>query len=323
MPDLSKSPDYPTFTDIGGETTLIRRYLDPSNPAWSAFNCSVLKSNEGEYWLAFRSSNYQLRTDGNTILTAESKIRNEMYLVRLIPETWQFDEPTLRKVDITRLRSGVTRNIEDPRLFWDGTNYCISATFLERDVPVARLCKVTLKSLEDPEALDLEVYPSRANTIEKNWMPKIRVENDPSEPIDFLYRSGVVFVDGEFIDIPTHPSTLQYRGGTQLLPLEDGTSIGLIHHLYYLSYPIFNPTTFASKQSMRQYTHRFVLYNQKHEIIKVSKKFLFLSEGIEFAAGIAEHNDNFIVSFGRSDIASYMATINKQKVFDMLEDING
>jgi hypothetical protein len=323
MPDLSESLDYPTFSDIGGETRLIRRYADPSDERWSAFNCSVLKSNEGEYWLAFRSSNYKLRSDGNTILTAESKIRNEMYLVRLIPETWQFDEPTLRKVDIRGLRSGVKRNIEDPRLFWDGTNYCISATFLEQDVPVARLCKVTLKSLEDPEALKLEIYPSPERKIEKNWMPKTKVIKDPSKPIDFIYRSGVVFVDGEFIDVPTHPSTLQYRGGSQLLPLGDGTSIATIHHLYYLSYPIFNPTTFSPKQSMRHYTHRFVLYNSNNEIIKVSKKFIFLAEGIEFAAGIAEHNDNFIVSFGRSDIASYMATISKQKVFDMLEDVNG
>jgi hypothetical protein len=84
-----------------------------------------------------------------------------------------------------------------------------------------------------------------------------------------------------------------------------------------------NPSTFAPYQSIRHYTHRFVKYNQNYEITHASPKFVFVDNGIEFAAGLTEKDKQYVISLGRSDIATFIATIDKQKVLDMLEEING
>jgi hypothetical protein len=55
----------------------------------------------------------------------------------------------------------------------------------------------------------------------------------------------------------------------------------------------------------------------------MSPRFLFLDNGIEFAAGLTEKDDQYVITLGRSDIASFVAIIDKQKVFDMLEEVDG
>ena len=311
---------YPTITDLGGEITQVRRFINLNDKGWSAFNPSIMLSNEGEYWLAVRSSNYALLTSGSMVLTAENKIRNKLYLVRLDPDTWQFDESTLKEVDIKGLRAGIVRNIEDPRLFWDGQNYCISATFLEIDCPSPRMCKVTLKSLESAEAIKLEIYPSFTGKMEKNWMPIHRVGSQKDAEVDFIYKSDFVFSSGKITPVPAPKVARYFRGGTQVIPVGDGTSIALTHELYYRKLPILNQTNFAPYQSFRHYTHNFVLFNSNFEIVKVSKSFVFAKEGIEFASGIAEHNKNYVISFARSDLASFVVTIDKKIALSLLED---
>lgn len=273
--------------------------------------------------MAIRSSNYVLLTNGSPVLTTENKIRNKMFLVRLKADTWEFDEDTLKEVDITGLRSGVKRNIEDPRLFWDGEHYCISATFLEVDCPTARVCKVTLESLESAKPIDLEIYPSMTGRIEKNWMPVHKVGSQKDSKLDFLYSSGKTFSGGVFDVFDTPKVSNPFRGGTQIIPVDDKTSIGIIHELYYKRIAVMNPATFAPIQSHRCYTHRFVTYDQDLKITGISPKFVFISEGIEFASGITEHDSDYVISFGRADRATFIATIDKQKVLDLMEEVNG
>lgn len=296
-------------------------YLD--QPEWSAFNPSIMLSNEDEYWMAFRSSNYVLLTTGSPALTAEKKIRNEMYLVRLNPDTWEFDESTLKKVDIRGLKPTVVRNIEDPRMFWDGQNYCISATFLEIDCPSARMCKVTLESLESAKPINIEIYRSASGKIEKNWMPIHKVSHQSDATVEFIHKSDQLFLNNTFLPIPAPAVSRPFRGGSQVIPIDEESSISIIHELYYKKAPIMNPSTFAPYQSFRHYTHRFVKYNKNYEITHVSPKFVFIKEGIEFASGITEKQSTYVISFGRSDRASFIATIDKKIVFSMLEEVNG
>ena len=308
--------DYPKLSDFGAENHLVRRTIREDDKAWSAFNPSIMLSNEGEYWMAVRSSNYVLMSNGHASLTAEQKIRNKIYLVRLDPETWQFDDNTLKEVDTKRLRSDIIRNIEDPRLFWDGENYCITATFLEKTVPVARLCKIRLESLESANPLDIEIFPSPAGQVEKNWMPIVGTK-------DFIYKSDSVIKDGTLVEVEAPEVSKLFRGGSQILRIDAESSLGIIHQLHYKIYGAMSPSTFGALQSIRQYTHRFVRYNNNYEITHVSPKFVFLEDGIEFAAGLTEHNGKYVLSLGRSDRYSFIVTINKQKVLDMLEEVDG
>lgn len=308
--------DYPTFKEIGGEVSLTRRYIDTENKAWSAFNPSIMLSNEGEYWMAVRSSNYVLMSNGHASLTAEQKIRNKLYIVRLNPDDWSFDTTTLKEVDTKRLRDDIIRNVEDPRLFWDGENYCITATFLERTVPVARLCKITLESLESAKPSSLHIYESPTGLVEKNWMPIVGTK-------DFIYKNDGIIVDEQLVPVAASETTKLFRGGTQVLPLEGGDSIAVIHQLHYKIYGGMSPSTFGALQSIRQYTHRFVKYNSQYEITHMTPRFVFVDDGIEFAAGLIEKDNKYVVSLGRSDIATFMATIDKQKVLEMMEKVDG
>lgn len=307
--------DYPTITELGGDVCLIRRNVDPSDRAWSAFNSSIMLSNEGEYWLAFRSSNYVIMSNGTPSLTTGQKIRNKLYLVRLNQKDWSFDEETLKEVDISRLRDDIKRNVEDPRLFWDGQNYCISATFLELTVPVARVCKITLESLESAKAHSVEIFPSPKGTIEKNWMPIMGTQS-------FIYKPDTLIKNGQIENISAPKISRLFRGGSQIIPFDEKSSIGVIHELYYKIHPMMNPSTFAPYQSIRHYTHRFVKYNKNYEITHISPKFVFVDNGIEFAAGLTEKEGKYVVSLGRSDIATFLATIDKEKVIDLLEEVD-
>lgn len=313
--------EFPTIAEFGGEAKFIRRYLNDKEQEWSIFNPSVMLSNEGEYWLAFRSSNYVIMSNGQPIATVEAKIRNRLFICRL-KDNWDLDESTLTEIDIRKTRPTARRGIEDPRLFWDGSNYCISTTYLEIDYPIARVSKMSLKSLENPESVHFEILPSPRGQIEKNWMPIHKIEEASGSDTDFIYNGYSVIKDKEWIlvDEPRN-ETIKFRGGTQLLPLGDGTSICLIHQTYFRISPLsMNSATFAPIQSMRQYTHRFVRYDSDYKIISYSDQFVFVKEGIEFASGIAPTDNGYVISFGRSDVAYYIATINREDALKTLRN---
>jgi hypothetical protein len=313
--------EFPTIADFGGEVKFIRRYLNDKEQEWSVFNPSVMLSNEGEYWLAFRSSNYVIMSNGQPIATVEAKIRNRLFLCRL-KEDWDLEESTLTEIDIRKVRSTARRGLEDPRLFWDGSNYCISTTYLEIDYQVARISKMALKSLEDPESVNFEILPSPRGQIEKNWMPIHKINEASDSDTDFIYNGYSVIKDKEWVLVDEPRSkTIKFRGGTQLLPLGDGTSICLIHQTYFRISPnSMNSVTFAPIQSMRQYTHRFVRYDSNYKIISYSDQFLFVKEGIEFASGIAPTDNGYVISFGRSDVAYYIATISREDALKTLRN---
>ena len=272
-------------------------------------------SNEGEYWIAFRASNYIFSDTRITVrLTAGHRVRNKMFIVRL-NDDWSFDEDTLKEVTVDNIRQDIIRGLEDPRLFWDGTSYCISATYLEKDSPIARISKIRIKSLENPEVFSMEVYPSPNNQVEKNWMPVQDTES-------FIYDYCSVLTNGEMVKHEINEKYKEFRGGTQVIPLGDGTSICLIHEIYTTIVHGVNPVTFSSTTKIRNYSHRFVRYDKDLKPIQCSDSFLFVRQGIEFASGIAPTKDGFVISLGRSDLASYVATISKDNILKTLKDLD-
>lgn len=314
---------FKTFEELGGKLFFQRRYAELDNKQWSAFNSSVMLSNEGEYWLAFRSSNYVfVKNEEYFFLTNDdNKVTNKLFLVKLNKKTWQFEEDTLKQIDTKSFRSSITRDVEDPRLFWDGNNYCISATYLEKDCQVAKICKITLESLENPNIKSLVVLDSYDSKVtEKNWMP---IHKTKKSKIDFIHSSGVVFFDNKFIKINYHPKTKSFRGSSQVLPLEDNTYLALIHEAEHYYVKRFNQITMSNRVRVLMYSHRFILMNKDFEIVKCSDKFIFSSkEGFDFASGIAPSDNGYVISLGRSDCATYIATISKDNLLATLKDID-
>ena len=302
-----------TFADMGGEAFLLRRYANENDKNWSAFNPSVQRDFNGDYWIVFRSSNYYFTPNRDILFFTENAIRNRMFLAKLDPYDWSIDESTLKELDILSFKPNLRRGIEDARLFWDGSYWCISTTMLEKDMPLARICVGRLKSLEDPVIIEHKVMPaSSPNAIEKNWMPVHKVDSLKTNSIDFMYSSKKLVSGNKFVDIENQPQLGDaFRGGSQILPLTKKTSIALIHETDYIIKNGYFSTTFSSTRSMKFYFHRFIVLDEKFQIKQYTERFVFTKPGIEFACGLAPTEGGFLVSFGRSDVATYLGLISK------------
>ena len=314
--------ELPNLSDLGAETFLLRRYAIEGSDIWSAFNPSIAQDQQGDYWVVFRASNYFFSTEGSVGLTGGTKVYNRMFIGRLDPITMLFDEKSLKEVDTRRLRSDIERGIEDARLFFDGKHWCLSATFLEKTVPVARICKITLKSLAEPEVLQIDVLPAPdPQRVEKNWMPLHKVGTLAKSKTDFMYNLTTTVSKGKFQKVSDEDRFQTYRGGTQVLPIGDGTSICLVHETHSKTVSGFSPTTFTNQRMQRRYLHRFVRLDDKNRVIQVSDQFFLHKDGVEFAAGIAPYQDGFVISFGRQDVASYLSTISLGHLLLTLKDV--
>jgi len=85
-----------------------------------------------------------------------------------------------------------------------------------------------------------------------------------------------------------------------------------VHTLYTKKVVWNNPNTFAKQDGLQKiYTHMFAKYNYKGELTHLSSEFQFEHNGIEFASGIVEKDDNFVISYGKDDLSSHFAFLPK------------
>jgi hypothetical protein len=61
-------------------------------------------------------------------------------------------------------------------------------------------------------------------------------------------------------------------------------------------------------------------WDKNWDIVKVSKQFSFMGAKIEFAVGLCEYKDDFLITFGYQDNAAYLLRVNRQLVNDFIFD---
>jgi hypothetical protein len=156
-------------------------------------------------------------------------------------------------------------------------------------------------------------------TAEKNWMAPY--EKNPE--FDYVYGPSSVYKDGKVLQTREMPSNYKdLRGTSNLWKLGDGTYLATVHKTDFTKITYYDPTKFGVVSSnLRDYKHMFAQYDKSGKLIKISKNFYFLRPGIEFASGLVVKNKSVIISFGRSDMSSYFATIGLDKVLEMLEEV--
>jgi hypothetical protein len=72
----------------------------------------------------------------------------------------------------------------------------------------------------------------------------------------------------------------------------------------------------------KNYTHTFVQFDPNGKLIAHSEQFHFISTGVEFAAGIVEMGDEFVISFGKNDVTSHYARVSQRDVLAMLKPVS-
>jgi hypothetical protein len=99
---------------------------------------------------------------------------------------------------------------------------------------------------------------------------------------------------------------IDLRGGSQVIPYDENHRFCLNHETYL--------SQSEQKRKDGTYRHRFVVWDKNWEITKVSKQFSFLSAEIEFAVGMCEYGDDYLITFGFQDNAAYLLRVPREFV---------
>jgi hypothetical protein len=158
----------------------------------------------------------------------------------------------------------------------------------------------------------IELSTNLDSYCEKNWMPILDMPfhyikwSNPTELVNIDISKALSKTVNVSKDIPL-PRDL--RGGSQVLPFEDGY-FAITHEVDLFSSEV------GRKDAI--YYHRFVVWDKNFNIIKVTPEFNFMNADVEFCIGLAEHKDSYLITFGFQDNAAYILKSPKSFIRDFI-----
>lgn len=209
--------------------------------------------------------------------------------------------------------------LEDARLFrWEGKLY---AAGVRRDLDTVGTGRMELSELVvgDDEVFEFSRYriPTPGNKesyCEKNWMP---VLDNPFQFVKWTNPTEIVQVDIEndkcqTIKIKTKKDIdVDLRGGSQVVKWRN----------YYLA--VTHEVDLFKNEAGRKdavYRHRFVLWDKNWKLLRWTRDFSLMSGHVEFCAGLAYRDKEFMLSFGFQDNAAYILKFPEKVVEDLINE---
>ena len=207
--------------------------------------------------------------------------------------------------------------LEDCRIVrWDDKLYM---TGVRRDLDTIGTGRMELSEIEITENGVKEINQHRIPTpghhvnegsyCEKNWMPILDM------PFHFVKWTNGTEIVRYNIDTGTTDQvlvtnwkdfgTIDLRGGSQVIPFGE-YRMCLTHETFLSRSPA------GRKDGL--YRNRFVVWDKDWNIVKVSRQFSFMNAEIEFAVGICEYGDDYLMTFGFQDNAAYLLRVSKKFV---------
>jgi len=209
--------------------------------------------------------------------------------------------------------------LEDGRLiFWDNKFFICG---VRRDTTTTGVGRMELSELivEGKKAKEISRVripaPDPDRTYcEKNWMP---VMDKPYHFVKWSNPTELVRFDPETKQThtilqrePVLLDTNDLRGGSQIIPYKD--------HYFCITHEVGLYQTQTDRKD-GYYWHRCVIWDRDFNLLRVSEPFTFMDGKIEFCVGIAEHKNNFVITFGFLDNAAYLIEIPKHRMDKILE----
>jgi hypothetical protein len=313
--------DYPYFEDFGGQIVPLLNKVPVSDDRWTAFNPSIAYSPDLGYAILIRSSNYSIdQYNGSIKINIGDSVRNYLWFSELDSN---LNLLNFRQIDFSNSGGPETyKGIEDARLFCRDGSWKFTGVMMEAHTPRARMVLYSLDPISN-KAFFVEKYESwDPDRSEKNWMTT-SINKNPY--FDYIYGSNCVVKDKNFYLTPVTSYTLStIRGGSCLWPLKDGSYLAVAHCVYTRPITYFDQETNGMvKSALRNYTHIFVRYDHYGKVLEVTDEFVFEGPGVEFAAGLVEKDEQFVISYGREDVSSSLAIIDKNEVFSRLQPVTG
>ena len=98
------------------------------------------------------------------------------------------------------------------------------------------------------------------------------------------------------------------RGGTQLVRVGEDAWLGIGHEMKFVNH-------------LKYYWHVFYLVDSRGKMKAASQPIKLVSNGIEFAAGMAIDGDRVVVSFGVDDMECKLGETSLSAVLEKLEPV--
>jgi glycosyltransferase involved in cell wall biosynthesis/predicted GH43/DUF377 family glycosyl hydrolase len=277
-------------------------------PAWPYFNPSIAANGSG-FQMIVRTANYAIERG---VLHAEGILHNINYMVALDEGlcVTSVDPIVDRSSGLRRYPSRI-QGYEDCRLVRVAEDWYATATVCDLN-PIDRR-EIALLRFEGPDIAEVRAlagpHPDRH---EKNWMPLVI---DGKLHIVYSCAPTTVLrcdpVSGELeplVESRAPKLADEFRGGSQGVPVNDG-HLFVVHEV-------------DRSGSVLRYLHRFILLDSQLALAAVSQPFRFTSDRVEFCAGMAQHNDELVLSFGVSDAAAGLAVVSLPEVLGLLETVS-
>lgn len=295
-------------------------------PGWNASNPSIYFDGDRIRCIV-RTVNYKL-VNGSYVTPPEDVVRDEgpwkgwqVIRTRNFLLDLDADFKTTRSVEIVD-KTGDARTsypihgFEDARLFARQGSWWASATVCDFTADGRR--EISLLQLDDDGAV-VRAEPLRgpwsAHAPQKNWMPLIEggsVKFIYATSLDGDVGSTMIFDLVEADDSEVRPRySIQpsagaayghgrLRGGSQAVRV-DGGWIFAVHDV-------------AFPGSGRMYLHRFVLIDEKLQLVSMTDLFYFEKLGIEFCAGLALVDGKLVASYAVNDGSARLGIFDWQRV---------
>jgi hypothetical protein len=149
---------------------------------------------------------------------------------------------------------------------------------------------------------------------EKNWMP---ITDLPYHYVKWTNGTEVVRIDPEtqtceqiclknWRDL----NCADLRGGSQLIPFGENRMC-VVHETF-----LYNS---EAGRKDGTYRHRFVIWDKNWNIVKISPQFSFMEAKIEFCCGMTVYENDFLLTFGYQDNASYLLKVPQDVVKNFCE----
>lgn len=284
--------------------------LDISS-AWPQFNPTIASDGKGGARMVVRTANYRLDGHGGyRFLDGDGVIRTRNYLVGLDSDLELVDVRPLVDTSGAEVFPSRVQGFEDCRLVRRGEEWLATATVRDRN-PEER-CEVALLALDDDRIAKVTVLPGPVpGRHEKNWMPFV-----VDRRLELLYSCGptVVFAcevaSGELelrARHPAPPEAAAFRGSSQGASTTDGF-LFVVHEA-------------VAAGGGRSYSHRFVLLDETYRLSAYSPRFRFVHPGVEFCAGLAQHGQDLVLTFGVGDRAAGIAVVPSAEVLGLLDEV--
>jgi hypothetical protein len=209
--------------------------------------------------------------------------------------------------------------LEDCRVFrWEGKMYLCG---VRRDTTTNGVGRMELSEIEIDENGVREVSRFRipapnddGSYCEKNWMPILDM---PFHFLKWCNPVDIVKVDpvektckNVIVGKPQLNGIRDQRGGSQVIPLKNGEHMCITHEV-----DLFKSTN-GNKDAT--YRHRIIRFDKDWNVAKISDLFSFFEAEIEFCAGMAEHGNNYLITFGVTDNAAYLLRCPKKVIEDII-----